>query len=432
MNKEKLQRSLNAEQKHLMKNMLDAVESDKITAVSLEFNDMLVLRPFFDSHDIAFLMEDEFSGLYVGKSSFYELRCRAEQEAAEKKKDIPLKIEDIYKRLMKISKISSSSRDKLIKRERELEEYFCFPRSCGAELYNAAKTAGKKIIVTADTFLPRESVEEILRRCGYGDYDFLCITSECGLRKDGDGGFYRKISEDMGIEADKILHFGCSFEADAEAPVKQGMKSMFVTSCRDRLIKSGRLCGYIQKQLFYDFCTAKYLALRCCIALYAAYSFDYPHAKTPHSDFCGDEYMIGFLILGAMGLYKDFAVESELSARILGAMSENENMVRGSEDFNVLYEKIFGESLEKYGFDSCSLPFEFYVNHGAVGDRMLIQKLISSEFTEKWANDVTEPEIAPVTTRALKKNALSRLADMLFPQGTQIRTIIDKILSKIH
>lgn len=423
-------RPLNAEQKHLMKNMTASVKADDIEAVSFEMTEMLVLTPFFDCHDISFFMEDMFSGLYVGKNTFYELRCKAEDEVCEKKKGKPYTLDEVYDRLVKISKISPSSREKLIQRECELRQYFCFARKCGSELYSEARAAGKKIIITADIPLPRSTVEGILRNCGYEGYDKLYITSECGLSKSGEGKLFEKITADTGIAAGKILHLGCSFESDAEAAINKGFRSLFVTSCRDRLIKSGRLCGYIQKQRIYDFSTIKYLSLRCAIGLYAAYAFDYPHGKAPHSDFCNDEYMLGFITLGPLTLYKDYTPETGMKMKLLAAMSKSEKLMSGEKDFMVMHDEIFGSNLEKYGFEGCELPFDYYAAHSAVGDRMMLQKLLSPQDSEKWSNDVTEPEIAPVATKAIKKGGLSVLADRLFPPGSQVRTMVDGILHK--
>lgn len=429
---ENINRPLNENQRQLMDNMLTALENKKAKAVSFEMNDMLVLRALFDPHDIAFFMERDFSGLYTGKKTFYELRLKAEEDAVARKKESPVTMDDIYDRLVKISKISPSSRDKLMKRECELEEHFCFPRRCGTELYNAARANGKKIIITADTYLPRKTVEKMLENCGYKDYEELFITSECGCEKSPNGDLYSHICEKTGIKPEKILHIGCDYESDAEASVKQGMKSLFVTSCRDRLIKSGRLCGYIQKQLFFDFCSVKYISLRCIIALYAAYAFDFPHGKIPYSDFCGDEYMAGFIMLGPLGLYKDFVVESGLHAHILESMDRNGKMEDGAEDFKIMYGEIFRENLDKYGFEGCSLPFFFYADHGAKGDRIMIQNTINPEMKDKWEDHVTEPELAPVRVKNVEPNMLYRLADRMFPRNSYVRRLADGIIAKIH
>lgn len=433
MNFSKLIRPLNAEQLHLLKNMKEEIAPERTDAVSFELFDTLILRPFFDRLDIALLMEKDFSSLYIGKKSFYELRTEAEERTLKKAKDKRcITLEDIYRNLEKISGISPSSREKLMKRECELEEYFCFARQCGRELYNTARKKRMKLIITADTYLPRQTVEKILERCGFNSWDKLYITGECNVPKAPDGQLFARICKDLGIPAHRLIHFGGSFEADAEAPVKQGSRSVFLTTCRDRLIKSGQLCGFIQKELIYDFCSEKYLALRCILALYAAYSFDYPQKRIAQSDFCGDDYMLGFIVLGALSVYKDFVVSEELTVQLLSAMSKNEKMKIGRDDFSAMFAERFGGNLEKYGFNGCALPFEYYLKHGAIGDRMSVQGFLSADVMEKWSQGVTEPEIAPVYTGEAKISALSKLADRLFPPNTQIRTYVDGILSKLR
>lgn len=421
-------RPLSADQRHILENMKAEISSETVGAVSFELFETLTLRPFFDRSDLFFFMEREFSSLYVGRRSFYDLRREAE-ERAEKKAKETVTLADIYKELEKISKISPSSREKLMKRECELEEYFCFARQCGTELFRTAKELGKKVIVTAETYLPEKTVEEILGQCGFAGWDMLCITGESGLSKNR---LFEHICREMKIQPHALRHFGSSIESDAEAPVNQGVKPVFLTSCRDRLVKSGRLCGFIQKKLIYDFCSEKCLALRCALGLYAAYAFDHPHNKLAQSDFCGDDYMIGFMVLGPLSLYKDLVVSDETELKILGAMSQNKNINDGRSDFVRMFGLHFGSNLEKYGFEGCGLPFRFFFSHGAIGDRMSVQPFISADVMEKWSRAVTEPEIAQVFLGRTRKTAVSRLADRLFPPGTQIRTYVDAILAKIH
>lgn len=423
-------RPLSAEQRHILENMKAEISSVNVSAVSFELFETLALRPFFDRCDLLFFMEREFSSLYAGKRSFYDLRREAEERAVKKAKETAaVTLVDIYKELEKISKISPSSRERLMKRECELEEYFCFARQCGAELFRTAAELGKKVIVTAETYLPRKTVEEILRRSGFAGWDKLCITGESGLPKTR---LFEQICREMEIQPHTLLHFGSSFESDAEAPVNQGVRPVFITSCRDRLVKSGRLCGFIQKELIYDFCSEKCLALRCALGLYAAYAFDYPQNKLAQSDFCGDSYMLGFMVLGPLSLYKDLVVSDETELKILGALSRNKAMTDGRTDFIRMFGIHFGSNLEKYGTEGCSLPFRFFFSHGAIGDRMSVQPFISADVMEKWSGTVTEPEIVQVFLGRTRKTAVSRLADRLFPPGTQIRTYVDGILAKMH
>ncbi len=426
-------RPLGKEQDELITKMKAEICADGVSAVCFELFETLMLSPFFDRKDIFFFMEHEFSGLYVGNKTFYELRCDAQERAVKKLKEHQcLTLSMIYDQLEKISKISPSSREKLMKRECELEEHFCFARECGRELYETALRKGRKVIITADTYLPKETVMKLIARCGYTGFTEVFVTSDCGMEKAPDGALFAHICEKLKISPKNVRHFGSSFEADAEAPVKQGIRAVYLTSCRDRLVKSGSLCGYIQKQRLYDFCTPEYFTLRSVMGLYAAYAFDYPHGKTVHSDFCSDDYMTGFICLGALSLYKDFVIGSPLQARILGAMSENRRMTDGRDDFIALFDERFAATLDSYGYKGCELPFRFFAEHGSINDRMSVQSYLSSEVMAEWSNDVTEPEIAPVFTKAEKKSSLSKLADRVAAPGSQMRTVIDGIISKLR
>ncbi len=425
---------LNAEQKHLLSSIKSKIEADSIDTVSFEIFEMLVVRPLFDRLDIAFFMENDFRDLYVGKRTFYDIRCEAEkavkEKAAKKKKVVTMG--DVYQKIEKLSKISPSSRDKLMARECELEEFFCFARNSGTDFYEHAKKCGKSIILTADTYLPRETVERILANCGYTDYEALYITGECCTPKFPDGELFSRIEREIQIDPHRTVHFGCSFEADAEAPIKQGWQSMLVTSCRDRLVKSGRLCCFIQHELFFEFATRKHLTLRCVLGLYAVYAFDYPTSKVPHSDFCGDKYLLGAITLGALGLFKDFVVHNDMEVTVLAALGKCSEAVDGSLDFEKLFRAVFRDNLEKYDCEGCDLPLIFIVNHGAVGDRMLLEKLLEPTAAAEWGSFISEPELAPVMASGQKRNFMQRVLDKMFPPNTPVRKILDKIMARMH
>lgn len=425
-------RPLSADQKHLLEKIKSEIRREEIKAVSFKMDGTLVLTPFSEKNDMFMLMEKEFSMMYAGKDSFAQLRGEAEEEAVKKcskKGTVTLKL--IYDILMKNSKISPSSRDKLIEREKNLAEYFSFPRDCGLQLFNEAKSAGKTIIITSSSPMPKETVRKILAGCGYDGYDTLIMLNECEKTLSG-GEICRLIGEKSGVALPLTMNIGGDVANDVEEAVKLGMKAMYLSPAIPLMVKSGRLRGFIQKQLFFDYDEPKYLTLRCAFALYAAYAFDVPQNKLPQSDFCGDDYMIGFIVLGPLSLYKDLVINTVFQADILGAMGENEKMVKGRDDFAAMFDEHFSGHLDKAGLDGCTLPFEFFVKHCAVGDRMSLQKKLAPEVMVKWAESVTEPEIAPVYLKKFKKPFLSKLADRLFPPGSKIRTITDRILAKMR
>lgn len=433
-------RPLSSDQRHILETMKAEIRRSEIGAVSFKMFDTLVIRPFLNRSELSSFMEKEFSGLYVGKKSFRELREDAGTAVirkSQKSKKAPEKpyLDRIYDMLMKMSGISPSSRDKLLKRECELDEYFCFTRQCGMELFREAKKCGKKVVITvseASCPLPREGVEHILKSCGYEDYDELVYPQECGVTTCTGGNLYDFICEKTGLAPEKILHIGSRVTLDVEEPIKKGMKALLLSSPGDLMLKSGRLRPFILTIHQLDYEEAKLLSLRCVLGLYAAYAFDYPQNRQAQSDFCGDEYMLGFITLGPLSLYKDMAVSGELEMKILGAMSQNKNIAGGRDDFVNMFGLHFGSNLEKYGFEECSLPFRFFFSHGALGDRMSVQRYLSADVMEKWSQAVTEPDITPIYLGRPRKSALSRLADRLFPPGTQVRTYVDAILAKLR
>lgn len=427
-------RPLSSDQIHLINTMKAEIRKDNIQVVSFKLDDTLILRPFSSKSDIFCLMEKMFSSLYIGSKSFTELRCEAESDAkriaAQKKKYCTLS--DVYDLLLKKSKISPTSRKKLMDRECELEEYFCFARQCGAALFQEAKSLGKKVVIIADSLLPENTVKKIIRNCGFDGCDMIVFPKNLLINSQNQTDAFNKISEKFSSAPQNILHIGSNISTDVEESVKLGIKALYLSPVIPLMIKSGRMRGFAQSELLYDIDSEKHFALRCIFGLYAAYAFDVPQGKLPQSDFCGDDYMLGFIALGSLSLYKDFVTDSELFVQILGAMSKNTKMTDGRTDFIRLFEKCFGDNLEIFGYCGCDIPFRFFAEHATINDRMSVQAFLSTDVMEKWSQAVTEPEIVPIYSTKAKKSNLSKLADKLFQPGSQIRTIIDGILGKLH
>ena len=72
----------------------------------------------------------------------------------------------------------------------------------------------------------------------------------------------------------------------------------------------------------------------------------------------------------------------------------------------------------------------FFENYAYAGDKDILKPYLSESDFGKWAKNAKEPDLAPVYAHKVKKNAIARLADKLFPQGTRVRTIADDILAK--
>ena len=417
-------------QKELTEKMLKEVARNDHAAVSFKMWDALVLMPFSQPEDIFLFMEDDFSMYNTGNKSFTELRMEA-QRAAEKKYALKgnVTLEKIYDIFVKISGVSPYCREKLIMRECDLIHHFAFPRKTGKLLFDEAKRCNNKVIVVSDSYYPRDVVVKILCDCGYGDYNSVIIPSEQNIPDSAETGFLDAVIKKSGLDADNILHIGGDLTNDVEAPIRKGMKALMLQPVLPLMVRSGRLRGYIEEKHLYDIEEKQFMALRCSLALYAAYGFDAPQNKKPKTDFCDDEYMMGFIILGPLSFIESFE-PTEMQADLIRAMEKNKNIMNGKLDFGKMLYHHFGDFIGKYGGEGCQLALEFLEKHSYIGDRNRIYPFLSDSSRKKWGRAESEPKLAPVHTKKVKKNALQKLADKLFPQGTKVREMTEGALTR--
>lgn len=406
---------LTPEQEKLINKMLDEISRPEIKTVSFRMKDVLTVTPFSSERDIFTLMEEDFRKYGKSSKTFAELRTAAYDTAMKKSGDVSL--EKIYRIISKTGKIKDTSG--LIRRECELVENFTLPRNCGKKLYRQAISCKKKIIILCDRTYPEELTKKILSGCGYNNYDDIIFSGDFG-----------DVLEKSGVSPSEIMHIGGNVEKDVETPVLKGAKALLLSPEVPLMVKSGRLRGFIQAARLLDIDGPEYMALRCAFGLYAMYAFDVPQNKVIKSDFCNNAYMTGFIVFGTLSLAEDFTPENDLQNEILSSFEKNPAIVQGMNDFKNLFEKYFGKY--ELSHTGCELPFIFLANHAAPADRMFFRACISDGIYKEWAENITEPEILPVYSRIVKKNALYRLADKLFPHGTKVRTIADRILAKSH
>ncbi len=424
----KLKRPLSPGQEQLRQRMTAEAADKKYKAVSFKLMGTLVLLPF-DECGIFSLMESEFTSSKRDRT-FTELREEA-QEAAVKKKGVlhRVSVGNIYDILAKLSGIDSKEKERLMKLECSLFVKYAFPRECAKAVFRTAKNAKKRVIITAETIYPPDTVKEVLEKCGYGSYDELIFTGDI---PDCTGeSYFKAVLEKAGVSADRLLHIGGDVAFDVELPIIKGAKALLLTPPEMLMARSGRVRGYAEEKKLFEYDKPEYLMLRCVFGLYSAYGFDVPQNKLPLSDFCGDLYMMGFLVLGALSLTEEKNLTG-MKAKIAAALEELPGSAQGRDDFIEMFRAHFGEDLRGFSAKGCDLPLEFAEKCCASSDRAMIESCFDAGEMKKWASSVKEPEIVPFSAGDAKKNALSKLADKMFPPGTKVRTITDGILSKMH
>ena len=424
-----LSRPLSPQQSELEQKLLAQVADDNIRAVSFKLEEVLTVTPFSMKEDIFLLMEDDFKDLTAEKKSFCELRKAAYDAAVRKfgeKQSVTLDM--VYDIFAKMSGVSTGYREKLMNRECELILRFTMPRKFGKKLFLAAKARSTKVIVTCSGIYPRSVIVNILSTCGLGSSDELIMCSELNIPAADQSPCFDRIIKKAGVPPQKILHIGSDVSADVETAIMKGMKAVLIQPVIPLMVKSGRLRGFVENRHIYDSDSAGLLVLRCAFAVYALYAFDTPMNKTPRSDFCEDEYLLGAAVSGISSLDSEQPKLSDIGGALVKTLSENKKTAAGKTDFLALYDSIFNGLLDKYPHSGCQLTVEFLEKHSAAADRDIMRKGLEPEIFAMWVESSTEPQLAPVHSAGRKKSSLDKLADRLFPPNTKVRNIVEGIL----
>lgn len=423
---------LSREQRELSDKMIQNISVPSVKTVSFKLFGTLLLLPFSEELDLFQLMEIEFPELKFPKRTFSDLRIEAEAAAKRKfTEKCSVTIEQIYDILAKKAKISDDVKNRLIERECGIVSELAFQRNFGKKLFSAAFDSGKKTVIIADTIYPRKMIIGLLAKCGYEICSELIVSNEVETGENRSKSLFEAVKKCAKADADKMLHIGSDVEADVETPIMNGAKALLLSDVSANFLKSGRLRGYAQAEKVFDYDTPSMLALRLAFGLYSAYIFDIPRNKTVNSDFCGNPYILGFLVYGCVLLGEKRESGDEMYSAVVKALEENSDARRGGEEMSELYRRHFETYFGALQFVGTELPAELLANHGGAVDIGLLKKHMSPDVVKKWQENICDAPNAPTAKKRSEQNALEKFADRLFPPGTKVRSIADGVLFKM-
>lgn len=197
--------------------------------ISFDFFDTLFIRPLMDPEDAFDILGRKF-----GIENFRQHRRSAQAEAFRRmhkngRKEITL--EGIY---ACFSASSSTPADSLMQAEFELELELVHPNKEMQELFQQALSAGKKVILTSDMYLPAVFFERALNRHNLYQVP-LYISSDKNATKRDFGELFDVISSDLGVAHERILHIGDNRESDFNKAVAKGLKAFHYQATRQPL-----------------------------------------------------------------------------------------------------------------------------------------------------------------------------------------------------
>ena len=287
----------------IKKKIMDA----DIDIVSFDMFDTLVVRPFYKPSDMFELMDKTFIKLSNYNKVIKFSKIRFDSEVFLRKESLKngiceVKIDDIYNYIKDFYSIPYDIVLKMKNLEEELEIKYCTKRHTAYDLYELSRFINKKVIVTTDIYMNRNTIEEILRRNEY-DFDHIYISSEL-LKTKSDGSLFHHIKE---TENKRILHIGDNVNSDVKMAEKNNIVSAYFPRTIDVFMNETSInvnsCGNLFKEFdMFNINMNAYLkctGVRCSLALVANYYFDNPFRPFMFdTKFNSDANFIGYYCLG--------------------------------------------------------------------------------------------------------------------------------------
>ncbi len=303
-----------------LESIKEEVAKSSCKYISFDIFDTLIMRYVYRPNDVFLLMNKKFEKLYTSNIGFEKLRISAERECRRRFGNThpdyqDVTIDEIYDCLADYCGIPLEIAKAMEEEEKRIEIQLTYRRRAAKEIFDTAVLAGKKIVLVSDMYLDRETIEAMLERAGYKEYEKLYISSEMRLTK-AHGDLFKAVADDLGAKPSDILHIGDTWVNDIIRPRSLGIKTIFfpkATEVFENRIKdiNTNLCHNIAQSVCGTMCDSQAfmdsLGYRSMLAMAAGFYFDNPYRSfNEGSDFNADPYFIGYYALGMhmLGLTK--------------------------------------------------------------------------------------------------------------------------------
>ncbi len=195
----------------------------EVEVVSFDIFDTLIVRLYRQPTDLFLHLETS-----TGNIGFKDARILAEQVAREKAFSEgvhEVTLDQIYQQM-------HPSYVPMREKEIELERLACKANPEMMKVYQAALQQGKRIFISSDMYLPKETIEQILQNAGYTGYEKLILSSET-MRPKYTMEMYEDLLAESGVQPQKILHIGDNYETDYENAKKSGIQAYHYDPIRE-------------------------------------------------------------------------------------------------------------------------------------------------------------------------------------------------------
>ena len=200
---------------------------DKVSVVSFDIFDTLLLRPYMKPTDVFKHLE-----LLTEKIGFYNARKEAENQFyLMYGREQEATLDNIYQMIPEYADLKE--------KELELEYDTLYVNSEIKELYDYALKQNKTIIITSDMYLPCYFIKSVLKKNGFLKYKQLYLSNQLNKRKDK-GNLYDYIIRDLKVLPNAILHIGDNVNSDYKKAIEHGLKAILYSRIDKTFLKKNK------------------------------------------------------------------------------------------------------------------------------------------------------------------------------------------------
>lgn len=293
-----------------IKEILQCIEKHEI--ISFDIFNTLLIGPFWECKDMYYLLDKDFEKTNKYNISFHKIRLDAEIACKESRKlkeerCKEVTLNEIYEYIQKTYGLSELTCKELMVKEIDCVKNYNYVRKSGKLLFDTAVRQRKKIVITAETYLDRNTIKELLDMNGYLNLNNIFLSSELGVFK-SNGELYKLLLTELKVESNKVLHIGSDWEVDIIQAQKIGFSTCFLPKTIDVFINADKkyqtnLCGHIAEKICSPLMCyeniKKSIGYKCMLAIVANKYFDDPFRPFDNqTDFNRDPYFIGYYVVG--------------------------------------------------------------------------------------------------------------------------------------
>ena len=180
-------------------NKLEKLKEEIINhdVISFDVFDTLITRPLLEPVDLFKFMNKTFNNLFnnSGLIEFSTIRTDSENLVRQETNKEDVTLDEIYNYILEHYDLDKSKLNKLKMMEIDLEFQFCTKRDTAYSLYLLALELNKKVIITTDMYLPKNIIEELLRKNDFSKYDKLYLSNDLNKSK-ATGTIYKLLIKD--------------------------------------------------------------------------------------------------------------------------------------------------------------------------------------------------------------------------------------------